>query len=350
MAALDFLKQLSAASGVSGYEAAVRKIIADEFQPYSDEVRTDKLGSVIGLKRANTGQAAQGKIMLAGHLDEIGLMVTKIEKGFLRFTQVGGFDVRVLLGQEVLVHGQRPLPGIVGSRPPHILPADERDKVIPMDELWIDVGLPEAEVNDLVQVGDLVTVTRTVVELKNSLVSGKAFDDRAAVVCLAECLHHLAAMKHGWDVYAVATVQEETGLKGAITAAFGISPDIGIAIDVGHGDMPGVPEADTLKLGKGPGIAFGPNIHPKLYEKLVAVAKANEIPYQVDPVPGATGTDAWAIQVTKEGVPTALLDIPLRYMHTSVETLATADLERIGRLLALFIASLDDKTLGELKT
>jgi endoglucanase len=134
-----------------------------------------------------------------------------------------------------------------------------------------------------------------------------------------------------------------------MTAAFGISPDIGMAIDVGHGDMPGVPEADTLKLGKGPGIAFGPNIHPKLYEKLVAVAKANEIPYQVDPVPGATGTDAWAIQVTREGVPTALLDIPLRYMHTSVETLATADLERIGRLLALFIASLDDKTLGELK-
>jgi putative aminopeptidase FrvX len=349
LAALDFLKQLSTASGVSGYEAAVRQIIAAEFQPYADEVRTDKLGSVIGLKRANTGQAAQGKIMLAGHLDEIGLMVTKIEKGFLRFTQVGGFDVRVLLGQEVLVHGQRPLPGIVGSRPPHVLPADERDKVIPMDELWIDVGLPEAEVNDLVQVGDLVTVTRTVVELKNNLVSGKAFDDRAAVVCLAECLRHLAAMKHGWDVYAVATVQEETGLKGAMTAAFGISPDIGIAIDVGHGDMPGVPEADTLKLGKGPGIAFGPNIHPKLYEKLVAVAKANEIPYQVDPVPGATGTDAWAIQVTREGVPTALLDIPLRYMHTSVETLSTTDLERIGRLLALFIVSLDDKTLGELK-
>ena len=285
----------------------------------------------------------------AAYLGEIGPMVTKIDKGFLRFTQVGGFDVRVLLGQEVLVHGQRPLPGIVGSRPPHVLPADERDKVIPMDELWIDVGLPEAEVNDLVQVGDLVTVTRTVVELKNNLVSGKAFDDRAAVVCIAEALRHLAAMKHGWDVYAVATVQEETGLKGAMTAAFGIAPDIGIAIDVGHGDMPGVPEADTLKLGKGPGIAFGPNIHPKLYEKLVAVAKANEIPYQVDPVPGATGTDAWAIQVTREGVPTALLDIPLRYMHTSVETLSTTDIERIGRLLALFIASLNGKTLEELK-
>jgi endoglucanase len=286
--------------------------------------------------------------MLAGHMDEIGLLVTQLEKGYLRFATVGGFDLRVLLGQEVIVHGRRDLPGIIGSRPPHVLSEEEREQVVPLDKLFIDVGLPQDELAKNVRVGDIITLQRQFTELAGGLVAGKAFDDRAAVACIDSCLQHLAGMKHGWDVYAVATVQEETGLKGALTSAFGIEPDIGVAIDVGHGNMLGVPEVDTVVVGGGPAVGFGPNIHPLLYTRLMDTAKQHEITCQIDPLPGASGTDAWAMQVTREGLPTALISIPLRYMHTTVETLALKDVERIGRLLALLIANLDESFAQEL--
>jgi endoglucanase len=286
--------------------------------------------------------------MLAGHMDEIGLMVSKLEKGFLRFTTVGGFDLRVLLGQEVVVHGRRDLQGVVGTRPPHVLSEEDRGKIVPLDRLFIDVGLSQEELPQWVRVGDIITLRREFIQLAGNLVSGKAFDDRAAVACLVHCLRLLTTLKHTWDVYAVATVQEETGLKGALTSTFGIAPDIGIAIDVGHGNMQGVSETDTMSVGGGPAIGLGPNVHPLMHSRLVETAKANEISYQVDPLPGASGTDAWAMQVIREGIPTALISIPLRYMHTSVETLALKDLDRVGRLLALFISSLDETFAHEL--
>lgn len=346
----EFLRQISEASGVSGYEAGVRELVGQEFSQYADEVRMDTLGSLIAVKRGAPKNAAaqQRSIMLAGHMDEIGLVVTQLEKGFVRFSTVGGFDLRVLLGQEVVVHGRRDLPGIIGTRPPHVLGAEEREQVVPLDRLFIDVGLGEAELAENVRVGDIVTLQREFTELAGDLVAGKAFDDRAAVACIDSCLQHLATMKHSWDVYAVATVQEETGLKGALTTTFGIAPDIGIAIDVGHGNMLGVSEVDTVPVGGGPAIVLGPNIHPLLHSRLVETAKRYEISYQVDPAPGPTGTDAWAMQVTREGIPTALISIPLRYMHTTVETLSLRDVERIGRLLALFISNLDESFAQEL--
>lgn len=349
----DFLKEISEASGVSGYEAGLRELVRAEFAQYVDELRTDTLGNLIALKRGQRAkETPQRSIMLAGHMDEIGLLITKLEKGYLRFATVGGFDLRVLLGQEVLVHGRHDLPGIIGSRPPHVLSQEEREQVVPLDRLFIDVGLPEDELADNVHVGDIVTLQRQFTELSGGLIAGKAFDDRAAVACIDSCLQYLAGMKHRWDVYAVATVQEETGLKGALTSAFGLEPDIGVAIDVGHGNMLGVSEADTVAVGGGPAIAIGPNIHPLLHTRLVNTAKEHEISYQIDPIPGRSGTDAWAMQVTREGMPTALISIPLRYMHTTVETLALKDIERIGRLLTLFIASLDEsfaQQLGLLK-
>ncbi|MBC7233781.1 MAG: M42 family metallopeptidase [Chloroflexi bacterium] len=338
----EFLKKLSEASGVSGYEAGVRELVREEFSQYADQIRIDTMGNLIALKRGEATQAPRRSIMLAGHMDEIGLLVTKLEKGFVRFSTVGGFDLRVLPGQEVLVHGRRDLPGIIATRPPHVLSPEEREQTMPLDKLFIDVGLPEEELAQLVRVGDVITLQRQFTELAGNLVSGKAFDDRAAVACIAYCLQHLAAMKHSWDVYAVATVQEEVGLKGALTSTFGLMPDIGVAIDVCHGNMLGVPEVDTVNVGGGPAIAFGPNIHSLLYSRLVETAKAFEISYQPDPTPGPSGTDAWAMQVTREGLPTALVSIPLRYMHTTVETLSLKDVERTGRLLALFIASLDE--------
>lgn len=349
MSAKEFLKKLAEAHGVSGYEHAIREMVIAEFKPYADEITVTPMGSVIALKRGVNASSQKGKVLIEGHIDEIGLMVTEIKDGFLRFTQVGGFDVRVLLGQEVIVHGERPLRGIIGARPPHLLTSDESGKVIPMNELWIDVGMPDARVRELVQVGDLITYAREIVELKNNLVAGKAFDDRAAVVCVAEALKSLATMKHTWDVYAVANVQEEVGLKGAQTSTFQINPDVAIAIDVSHADQPNTTEINAVPLGSGMGIAMGPNIHPLVHDKLVEVARKNEIQFKVTAYTGATGTDAWAMQVVREGIPTGLIDIPLRYMHTSVETLCVTDLERIGRLLALFCASLDDKFLRQLR-
>jgi putative aminopeptidase FrvX len=336
------LKKLSEARGVSGYEAEVRGIVAGEFGRYADDVQTDKLGNVIALKRGE-GDEPRRRIMLAGHIDEIGLMVTKLDKGFLRFTSVGGFDERTLLGQEVTVHGRKDLPGIIGSRPPHVLPQEEREKTIAMDKLFIDVGMGEEGFNRLVRVGDLVTLRREFTQLKGGLVVGKSFDDRAAVAAILVCLEGLASARHAWDVYAVATVQEEVGMRGAVTSAYGLVPDAAIAIDATFGNQPGVSEAETVEMGKGPAIAFGPNVHPKLYETLVQVAKDLEIPYQVEPIPGRSGTDAWAIQVTREGIPTALLGIPLRNMHTSVETVSLKDVERTGRLMAGFIGKLYEK-------
>ena len=333
----NVLKRLSEAEGVSGYEEAVRELVRQEFAPYVDEMRSDAMGNLIALKR---GQAAdespRRSIMLAGHMDEIGLLVTKLERGFIRFSTVGGFDLRVLPGQEVRVHGRRCLPGVIGMRPPHVLEQADREKVVPLEELFVDVGLPDNELSQQVRVGDIITLHRPFAELANDLVIGKAFDNRAAVVCIASCLEQLAAVRHTWDVYAVATVQEEVGLKGALTSAFAIAPDIGIALDVTHGNMLGVSEVDTVKFGGGPAIGFGPSMHPLVFSRLVETAKGYEIAHQTDPIPTRSGTDAWAIQVTRAGIPTGLLSIPLRYMHTTVEMLDLRDLQRAADLLAAF--------------
>ncbi len=335
------LKQLSNATGPSGYEKPARDLIQSEFERLADEVRTDKLGNLIALKRGGqTGEPTRRSVMLAAHMDEIGLMVTDIEEGFLRVAHVGGVDDRQLLAQAVLVHGRRDLPGVVSSRPPHLMPPDERNKVVPVRDLFVDVGLSTQEVDELVRVGDLVSFRQEAIELKNGLLTGKALDNRVSVTALLFCLEALQGLRHAWDVYAVATVQEEVGLKGAITSAYGLAPDLAIAIDGTYGKQKGAPENRTFPLGKGPTIGIGPNFHPKLYQALVEQTKELEIPYHVEAAPGSSGTDAWAIQVSRQGVATALLSIPLRNMHSPVEVVSVKDVERTGRLMAHFVAGL----------
>ncbi len=344
---ISLLKQLSEVNGLSGYEGPARELMRQTWQPFVDEMLEGKLGSLIALKQG-TGSEPRPKLMLAAHMDEIGLMVTGIDKGFLRITRVGGMDRRVLLGLEVVVHGRRDLPGVVATRPPHVLPQEERKKTAPWDKLFVDVGLPAEEVEHLVTVGDPISVRREMVELKNNRVAGKAMDDRACVAAVTLALEQLTGVRHAWDVFAVATVQEETGLKGAITSAYGVAPDLAVALDVTFGRHPGVLEVGSFPLGEGPTIGVGPNFHPGLVARLKKVAEAHEIPVQIEPVPGRSGTDAWAIQVTREGVPTALVSIPARYMHQPVETLAVQDVERAGRLLAAFIAGLEVDFLEKL--
>ncbi|MDI9442161.1 MAG: M42 family metallopeptidase [Firmicutes bacterium] len=339
----DVFRSLSEASGVSGYEQELVRPIQEACK-WADEFRTDKLGNLIMLKKG-TGPEPRPKIMLAAHMDEIGLIVTKIEKdGFLRFSTIGGFDQRVLLSQEVVVHGKMKLSGVIGAKPPHIQTSGEQSQAVKMEDLYIDLGFETKEqVEELVQIGDLITIKRDVVDLQGSLMAGKAFDDRAGVAAILECFKVLASIQHQADVYGVATVQEEVGLRGAITSTYGIVPEIGIAIDVGFGDQPGLQDSDTIALGKGPGVAYGPHVHPKIYERMVETAKEWSIPYSMDPSPHPGGTDAYAIQVTRAGVATILLSIPLRYMHTPIETLDYEDVKRTGRLMAMFIAGIDNE-------
>ncbi len=337
----EHLRTLVQAHAPSGHEGPVREIVREAWKDLVDEFEQDKLGSLIGIKRATQPVEPPRRIMLAAHMDEIGMMVRDIVDGFVYVHRISGVDNRVMLAQPVMVHGKRALPGIVASIPPHGLTAEARKKYPTFNDLIIDVGLPAAEVQELVVIGDLITVDVPMLELQGQKVAGKAMDDRACVAAVTACLHQLKGMSLQWDVYATATVQEETGLLGATTAANAIKPDIAIALDVTFAPQSGVDADSTADMGSGPGIGLGPNLHIRLYDKLKETAKRYEIKVQDDVIPGNSGTDAWAIQIAQSGVPTALLEVPLRNMHSPVETCDLRDIERAGRLMAHFIAGLD---------
>ncbi|MDQ7027257.1 MAG: M42 family metallopeptidase [Anaerolineae bacterium] len=340
------LKTLVETHAPSGHEAAAREVIRESWDNLVQEFDQDKLGSLIGIKRATLPNESQRKIMLSAHMDEIGLMVRDIVDGFIYVHSISGVDNRVMLAQPVIIHGKRPLFGVVAAAPPHLLKAKDRKKYPSFDQLVIDIGLPADELASLVQIGDLITPDAPLLELQGSYLAAKAMDDRASVAAVTLALHELQKMQHCWDVYATATVQEESGLLGAKTAAYHIKPDIAIAIDVTFADQPGVPADDASEMGAGPAIGLGANFHPKLFDKIVEVAKEYEIKYQIEPAVGATGTDAAAIQLARDGIPTLLLSIPIRNMHSPVETLHLRDIERTGRLMAQFIASLDNDFLS----
>lgn len=335
------LKSLVEAHAPSGHEGPIREIIRDAWREIIDDTEQDKLGSLIGIKRATDPLDPARRIMLAAHMDEIGMMVRDVVDGFVFVHRISGIDNRVMLSQTVLVHGKLPLPGIVAATPSHLLKAVERNKYPSFDDLVIDVGLPADEVAELVRIGDLITVDVPMIELQGGKLAAKTMDDRACVAAVTACLQHLKGMSHRWDVYATATVQEETGLYGARTAAYQIQPDIAIALDVTWAPQPGMDSDSTAEMGGGPAIGLGPNFHPGLYQQIKDIASQYEIKLQDDLITGASGTDAWAIQVAREGIPTALLSIPIRNMHSPVETLDIKDIERAGRLLTHFIASLD---------
>lgn len=340
------LTRLCEAHGPSGYEGPVRDIVREEWAALVDEFSVDPLGSLVGLKRG-TGEAPRRRLMLAAHMDEIGMLVREVDGPFIRVRSIRGVDGRVMLAQPVLVHGSRvpdatPLPGIVAATPPHLLPSEKRKGYLSVDDLIIDLGLSAEAVAAQVRIGDPVTVDVPLLELVNGRVAGKAMDDRACVAAVTVCLDELQKRQHVWDVAAVATVQEEVGLRGATTAAHFVDPDVAIALDVTFAKQPGVGEGDgAVALGSGPAIGLGPNFHPKLLDSLRDAAKRIELPFTIDPLPGRSGTDAWAIQVARQGVPTALLSVPIRNMHSPIEMLDLDDIRRAGRLLAEFIAGLE---------
>jgi len=351
MDTLTHLKELCSAPGLSGYENPVREIIRAAWAPLTDEIRVDALGSLWATKHG-TGKAPRPKLMLAAHMDAIGLMVTQIEGEFLRVISVGGIDARVMPGQLVTVHGAQAedLPGLVAQPPVFLLPKANRDGVVPVTELLVDVGLSAEAVAQRVRVGDVVSFAQQPQELQNGAVMAKSMDNRSSVAAVTVCLDALRHLPHVWDVIAVATVQEEVGLKGARTSAYALEPDLAIAIDVTHGDGPNVKEFShlTAKLDSGPALGLGPNIHTGLFNAVKATAEKLELPHTIEVMPQHSGTDAFAIQIAQAGIPTMVVSLPLRNMHTPVEMLMLKDVNRAGRLLAEFAAGLSADFMSSL--
>jgi endoglucanase len=340
MTLAEVLEKLSNACGVAGREEEVRSLMHKFLKPHVDEVKEDKLGNVIGIKK---GKKNAPKVMLAAHMDEIGLLVKTISReGFLQFMKIGGIDDRILLAQKVMVLTEKGLlHGIIGSKPPYIQKEEERKKVIAADELFIDIGAgSEGEAKKMgVKIGDPVEFDIKFAKIGKNIVIGKAFDDRVGCATMIETLRCLE--KTECTIYAVGTVQEEVGLRGATTSAFGIYPDVGIALDVTvAGDLPGVREVEApIKLGKGPSLTIADSsliTHPKVLRLLVGAAEENKIQYQLETgVPG--GTDAGRISLTKEGVPSGTISIPTRYIHTPTSLLSLIDAENVVKLAAAAI-------------
>lgn len=343
----DLLTKFSQAHGTSGYEDNIRALVVREFKKLTYEVQITPLGSVIGIKRAPLRRGARRtsdapRILIEAHMDEIGFLVTEIQDGFIRFDEIGMFDPRILPSQNVIVHGRKPLPGVIGARPPHVLSAQDRAKSIPLSDLFIDVGMSDENVRQVVSVGDFVTLDRSVIPLQNDFIAGKAFDDRASLVAILDMLQQLQDVNHAWDVYAVANVNEEDSATyiGAWTSTYAIRPQLALCLDVTHAQQPGLHQDHASRVSFGPCIARGANVHPVVFEKLRAAANRETIPHHITVYGDDTQTNGWMMQVAGEGVPTGLVEIPLRYMHTSVETIHLEDVAHTAELLAHFVTGL----------
>ncbi len=346
------LLNLSSADGLSGEETDAVETAARYFRQYTGEVKNDRFGNLLALKPGYPASDQQRiTLALVAHIDQIGAMVTKIEEGgFIRFAPVGSIDPRILPGHAVKVHGKNRLQGVVGAKAPHLTSQKERTTPPEIENMFIDLGCDEKKVREQVRVGDFIALEQPPLIMQDSkMITGKSLDNRAGAATMIASAASLSALRHQADVCFISTVQEEVGLRGAVSAAYGCKPDLAIVIDVTHGDAPGLEDKTVFKNGAGPAIAVGPNFHPILGKKLREIAQENYLPFQIEPISGPSGTDAWPIQVSREGIPTALLSIPLRYMHTAVELINLDDLIVSSKLLNHFMHNLDYSFLEELK-
>lgn len=340
----EFLKTAAATPGVTGNEGAVAQFIAGAFRPYVDEVSISPLNSVIAHKKG-----AGPKVLICAHLDEIGMMVSRIEDdGSLRLVRVGGVDPRVLPGMRVRVYGkEETLLGVVGATPPHLLREAERKSNYTFDTLFVDLGMSADQVRQKVHIGDTVCFEARYVELKNNRAATKTADDRACVAIMLDAAKRLQSMHHDADLYFAATCQEEIGSFGALTSAFSVDPDFAVAFDVCHADTPGAPQGSTHKIHSLVS-SKGPYLNRYMEEKLEKTAKENGIDLQFAIDQRATYTDADEIAVSRAGIPTVLLSLPIKYMHTNVELFDMHALTEGGRLLALYLAQVQESWEDEL--
>lgn len=343
---LKFLETLMNLPSPSGYEQKVRQAWLAEMKKFSDEVKSDVHGNAIAA--VNPGN--RPRIMLAGHMDELGFQVGYInDKGFIYFNRMGGFDIGIIPGRKVRIHTRKDdILGVVGKKAIHLFDSEDRKKVLKPHQLYIDIGAKDKkEAQKLVEIGDPITYDTNFEHLRNDLYVARGFDDKIGVFIMSEVMKNVLKRKKDFkaSLYSVATVQEEVGLRGATTSAFGIDPDIGIALDVTHAtDTPDVDQekAGEILLGAGAPITRGPNINHKLFDMLVESAKKQNVKYQVEAAARPTGTDANVIQVTRAGVATGLISIPCRYMHTYTEVISMNDVESAISILTEFCMQVND--------
>ncbi|MBL7646635.1 MAG: M42 family metallopeptidase [Candidatus Hydrogenedentes bacterium] len=343
---LDFLKRLLATPSPSGFEEKIQKVCKAYMEPFVDEIYKDVHGNQFHV----LNKGADLRIMLAGHVDEIALMVNTIDaNGFIGFVPIGGVDSAVLGGQRVTVHGaDGPVPGVIGRKAIHLTPVEDRNKPLEMHQMWVDIGAKDKkDAEKHVTIGDPITIAVGYQELMNEMVVARALDDRVGAFVIMEAVRLLANKKINVAVYCITTVQEEIGLRGATTSAYGCHPHAGLAVDVAwatdHPRGEGERYGETA-IGKGPIISRGPNINPVVHKGIVATAKKHKIPIQPLAMPRGTGTDANAMQLSRGGVATGLIGIPNRYMHTPVELVSLTDVENASKLIAEWILSLKANT------
>ena len=339
---IEFLKQIVTTPSPSGFEEKVQAVCKKYAAPFVDKVYKDVHGNQYAVKNPD----GKLRVMLAGHVDEIGLMVNNIDdKGFLSFVSIGGIDTAVLGGQRVIVHGAKgPVPGVIGRTAIHLTDQEDRGKALKMHQMWVDIGAKnKKDADKIVAVGDPITTDAGFLELRDDKVVARGFDDRIGGFVVIEAMRLLEKRKIDCAIFCVTTVQEEIGWRGAITSSYGCNPHVGIAVDVGHATD--YPSADVKRHGDGkihggPIIARGPNVNPIVGRQLIETAKAKKIPYQVAAEPRGTGTDANAIQLSRGGVAAGLISIPNRYMHSPVELVSLKDVENASKLIAEWICTL----------
>lgn len=333
MKALEILETLGSANGISGFEEDIKETAKGLLAPICDEVYESRMGSVIGVIKS--GKENAKRLMIEAHLDRIGLMVKGIdENGFVKFTAVGGVDPRILMGSEVYILGKDMVYGITGALPPHLKSKEDKDKMPKISEMLIDTGMSANELKEKISIGDGIIFKSEAKRLLNNEYCAVAMDNRGG---MAAVLLGVNEIKNSpYDIYIVFCTEEELGLHGAYTAAAEISPDLSVVVDVTHGMTPDTKEeTGVFKTGSGAIICRGPNFDYALAKSLVNLAKENNIKYDIEVASGNSGTNAWAIQTAGEGIKTLLLSIPLKYMHTFVETLDLSDIEETGKLIKL---------------
>lgn len=334
------LMELSNAGGISGFEYTITPVIEKLLEKYCDEVNKDISGNVIGYIYASDKNAPT--VMIEAHIDGIGLMVKDIdERGYITFVTIGGVDPRILPAAEVIICGKSELYGVIAARAPHLMGEDERNSAAKIEDMAVDVGLTYDQVAELVTPGDMIYFKTEAVKLLDKKLSGKYLDDRAGVISLLMALDELKGKKLPFNLAVVCAVQEEVGLRGAVTGTYGTDPICAIVVDVCHGTTPDSGSACTFKLGSGTVITCGPNIDRRMFDIAKNVAEENKIKYSVEAESGHTGTDAWVVQTSRLGVATLLLSIPLRYMHTTVETLSMKDVEATAKVIARVLMNLN---------
>jgi putative aminopeptidase FrvX len=339
-----FLKQLVETPSPSGYEAPIQKVVREYVTPFADRVTTDVHGNVIACKNPD----APLRLMFAGHCDQIGLLVTHIDdSGFIYTQTIGGWDPVQLVGQRMTIWADDgPIPAVIARKPIHLLKDEERKQIVKQDDLWLDIGAKnKEEVAESIRIGDPVTLELGYQSMRNNLANSPGMDNRTGVWVVMEALRRAAEQNPKCGIYAVSTVQEEIGLRGARTSAFGIDPHVAITVDVTHAtDCPTIDKRQQgdISLGKGPAIFRGPNMNPVVTSRLLDLCSEKELPYQLAAIGRATPNDTNTIQVSRAGVATGLVAIPNRYMHSAVETISLDDIDRAADLLAAFACSLGD--------